>query len=56
MAKKNASIEETTFEENAVETLVVETKPSEGYPSRDFFTPIAGVANGRLTNGGQEKA
>jgi len=56
MAKKNASIEETTFEETVVETPTIETKPSEGYPSRDFFTPIAGVANGRLTDGGQEEA
>ena len=53
MAKKSTSVEE----------VIVETKPSEGYPSRDFFTPIEGVANARLenstteeANGGQEEA
>jgi hypothetical protein len=66
MAKKNVIIEEpevdtpvveeTVVEETVVETPAVETKPWEGYPSRDFFTPIEGVTNGRLADGGQEEA
>jgi hypothetical protein len=63
MAKKSASIEDTTLEEVVVvETPAVE-KPWEGFQSRDFFTPIEGISNARLensaeevTDGGQEEA
>ena len=62
MAKKSAIIEEPEVDTPVTdapvveETPVVEEKPWEGYPSRDFFTPINGVLNGRLNNGGQEQA
>lgn len=68
MAKKSAIIEEPEVDTPVIETPaveetpaieetpVVEEKPWEGYPSRDFFTPINGVLNGRLNNGGQEQA
>jgi len=61
MAKKNVIIEEPEVdtpvtEAPVVEAPVVEEKPWEGYPSRDFFTPIEGVTNGRLADGGQEEA
>ncbi len=70
MAKKNAPIEEPIQEEVVLETPIVDTPVAEeavveapvwtGYPSRDFFTPIEGIYNGKLEvsaeDGGQEQA
>jgi hypothetical protein len=65
MAKKNAPIEEP-FEEltvEATEPTVEAVNPlANGYPSRDFFSPLPGVSEGKAPvevpaqNGGQEEA
>jgi len=52
MAKKNAPIEEP-IEEVAVEatepTVEAVNPLANGYPSRDFFTPIPGVSEGKAS-------
>ena len=71
MAKKNVTIEEP-FEEVAIEatepTVEAVNPLANGYPSRDFFSPIPGVSEGKASaqapvgevipsqDGGQEEA